>query len=112
MIHIIIKVIVTALALVLVAKVVPGITVDSLYTALTAALVWGVLNIFVKPVLSILAFPITLITFGLFSFVLNAALFGLAAYLLAGFTVAGFLPALLGSSVVTMVSTIAYRVLT
>jgi putative membrane protein len=66
----------------------------------------------VKPVLALLTFPITLLTFGLFSFVLNAAMFGLAAYLVPGFAVAGFLPALLGSFVVTVVSTVAYRILT
>ena len=102
---------VTALALVLAANVVHGITVDSLQTALIAAVVLGILNIFVKPILSIFAFPITLLTFGLFSFVINAGMFALAAYFTTGFAVAGFIPALLGSLVVTVVSTITHHVL-
>lgn len=112
MFHIIIKVVVTALALLLVARVVPGIDIGSIYTALLAALVLGVLNVFVKPILTILTLPITLLTFGLFTFVLNAAMFGLAAFLLVDFAVAGFIPALVGSLIVTVVSTIAYRILT
>lgn len=112
MFHIIIKIVVTALALLLVARVVPGVEISSIYTALLAALVLGVLNIFVKPILTILTLPITLLTFGLFTFVLNAAMFGLAAFLLTDFAVAGFIPALVGSLIVTAVSTIAYRILT
>lgn len=111
MLHLIIRIVVTALALVLAANIVPGITVASFQTALIAAIVLGIINIFIKPILSILAFPITLITFGLFSFVINAAMFGLAAYFTTGFAVAGFVPALLGSLVVTVVSTVAHHVL-
>jgi putative membrane protein len=112
MIHIAIKILSIAAALMLVAHYIPGITIDSLATAGIAALILGALNLVVKPVLALLTFPITLLTFGLFSFVLNAAMFGLAAYLVPGFAVAGFLPALLGSFVVTVVSTVAYRILT
>lgn len=111
MLHILIRVIVTAFALVLAANIVPGISVNSFQTALIAAIVLGILNIFVKPILSIFAFPITLITFGLFSFVINAAIFGLAAYFITGFAVAGFIPALLGSLIVTAVSTITHEML-
>lgn len=109
MVNLIIQVVITALALLLAAQVIPGITIASFQTALIAAIVLGILNIFIKPILSILAFPITLITFGLFSFVINAAVFGLAAYFTTGFGVAGFVPALLGSLVVTAVSTVAHH---
>ncbi len=112
MINIALKVLITAGALLLVARFVPGITVDSFTIAIVAALVLGVLNLTVKPVLLILTLPITLITFGLFSFVLNAFMFALAAYILPGFTVAGFIPALIGSFVVTVVTTALYRVFT
>ncbi len=109
MVNLIIQVVITALALLLAAQVIPGITIASFQTALIAAIVLGILNIFIKPILSILAFPITLITFGLFSFVINTAVFGLAAYFTTGFGVAGFVPALLGSLVVTAVSTVAHH---
>ncbi len=112
MFTLIIKALVTALALMLVARFIPGIAIDSFVTALVAALVLGALNLTVKPVLTILTLPITILTLGLFLFVLNAAMFGLAAWLLPGFTVAGFLPALVGSVLVAVVSTVAYRVLT
>lgn len=112
MIHMVIKILSIAAALLLVARFIPGITIDSLTTALVTALILGALNISVKPVLTVLTFPITLLTFGLFSFVLNAAMFGLAAYLVPGFVVAGFIPALIGSFIVTLVSTTAYRILT
>ncbi|MFM2374248.1 MAG: hypothetical protein RLZZ234_243 [Candidatus Parcubacteria bacterium] len=108
----VIKILSIAAALLLVARFIPGITIDSLTTALVTALILGALNISVKPVLTVLTFPITLLTFGLFSFVLNAAMFGLAAYLVPGFVVAGFIPALIGSFIVTLVSTTAYRILT
>lgn len=111
MLHLIIRVVVTALALILAANVVPGISVSSFETALVAAVVLGVLNVLVKPILFILTLPITLLTFGLFSFVINAFMFLLAAYFVTGFAVAGFIPALLGSLVVTAVSTITHHVL-
>jgi putative membrane protein len=112
MIHIAIKIVSIAAALLLVARFIPGISIDSLTAAFIAALILGALNVSVKPLLAILTFPITLLTFGLFSFVLNAAMFGLAAYIVPGFAVAGFIPALLGSFIVTVVSTLAYRILT
>lgn len=112
MIKIALKVLITAGALLLVARFIPGIAIDSFMSAVIAALVLGALNLTVKPVLLILTLPITLITFGLFAFVLNAFMFALAAYILPGFTVAGFIPALIGSIVVTFVSTVVYRALT
>jgi putative membrane protein len=112
MFKLILKVLLTACAMLLVARFVPGIAVDSFMTALAAALILGALNLTVKPVLTILTLPVTILTLGLFLFVLNAAMFGLAAWLLPGFTVAGFLPALAGSILVTVVSTVFYRILT
>lgn len=112
MINIVLKVLITAGALLLVAHFIPGIAIDSFTVAVVAAVVLGALNLTVKPVLTILTLPITIITFGLFAFVLNAFMFALAAYILPGFEVAGFIPALIGSFIVTFVSTIVYRALT
>lgn len=101
----------TALALLLVSRIVPGISVDGIYVALVAALVLGILNVLVKPILFILTLPITIITFGLFTFVLNAFMFWLAASFLDGFVVSGFLPALVGSLIVSVVNTVLHRIL-
>ena len=108
---IIAKLLLTTLTLLLVAEYVPGITVDGFYTALIAALILGVLNIFVKPILFILTFPITVLTVGLFVLVINASLFWFAASFIDGFSVTGFWPAFLGSLIVTVVSTIGNRFL-
>jgi putative membrane protein len=103
------RLIVTAFALILVAEFIPGIEVDSVLTALIAALVLGVLNAFVRPILVILTLPITLLTLGLFIFVLNAFLFWGVASFLDGFTVSGFWPALFGSIIVSIVSAIVNK---
>lgn len=106
MLRIITNVIVVAFALLLVAEFIPGIQVDSLVTALIAALILGILNALVRPVLVLLTFPITLLTLGLFIFVINAFIFWLTASFLQGFAISGFLPALVGSVIVSIVSSL------
>jgi len=86
-----------AFALVFIAKIVPGIQVKSFTTALFATFVIGLINIFIKPIIGILTLPINILTLGLFTLVINAALFGLASYLVPGFSVHGILAALFGS---------------
>lgn len=101
------KVIITALALIITAKVLPGIEISGLYTAIITAVVLGLLNITVKPILVVLTLPITLLTLGLFILVINALLFLFAASFIEGFAVSGFIPALIGSIVVSVISTLA-----
>lgn len=103
------RIIVTAFALLVVASVVPGIIITSLTSAIVAALVLGILNVLVKPVLVVLTLPITFLTLGLFLLVINAAIFLLAGHLVSGFSVTGWLPALVGSIVVSVMSSIAYK---
>lgn len=103
---------ITALSLLAAAYLIPGIVVANIYVALIAAAVLGVLNIFVRPLLILLTLPITLLTFGLFVFIINAALFWFAASFIEGFAVAGFIPALIGSLFVSIVSTVANKILT
>jgi putative membrane protein len=88
--------IVSAALLVIVALFVPGIHV-SWMAALGAAIVLGLLTAVIRPVLVVLTLPVTLVTFGLFIFVINAVLFWLAALIVPGFTIDGFLPALEGA---------------
>ncbi len=98
------RVVVNALAIMLAASIVPGIAVEGLVSALAAAVLLGLINAFVRPVLLILTLPITLLTLGLFLLVLNGFCFWLVAWLVKGFHVAGFGSALLGALVVSVVS--------
>lgn len=102
---------VTAAALLLIAQYVPGIAVGSFYTALVVAVLWGIIGWTLKPLLNILALPINLITLGLFSFIINALLFWLLATFVAGFSVAGFVPALIGSLLLSVVGWALHAVL-
>ena len=102
----------SVLILLVISEYVPGISVDSFYDALIASIVLGLLNAVVRPVLIILTLPITVITLGLFTFVINAGLFMFAASFLEGFSVAGFVPALIGSLILTVGSTIGSRAIT
>ncbi len=106
---IIIHIALVALALMGVAYIVPGISVDSFLTACIAAILIGILNVFVRPLLIILTLPVTIITFGLFVFVINALLFAAAAAFIDGFSVSGFLPALVGACLISIASTISWR---
>ncbi|MBD2343832.1 phage holin family protein [Anabaena subtropica] len=98
----------TAVALLITAHIVPGFSVRSFVAALVAVFVIGLVNAFIKPILSILSFPITLLTFGLFTFVINALTLWLASVLTpgSGFEIKGFLAAFLGSIVLSIVSSL------
>jgi len=95
---------ITAVALGAAARFVPGIHISSGFVLVVAALVLGFVNAVVRPVLLLLTLPLTVVTLGLFLFVVNAAAFGLAAALVPGFTVASLGSAILGSLVVALVS--------
>lgn len=95
---------VTAVSLFVTAYIVPGFTVTSFGAALLASVVLGLVNAIVKPILVILTLPLTILTLGLFLFVVNAITIWLAGALTPGFIVTGLLPALLGSIVLTLVA--------
>ena len=94
---IIVRWLLLAAALLLVAQVYSGVRVDDFASALIAALVLGLLNTLLRPILVLLTLPVTLLTLGLFLFVINALMFYFAAQLLRGFHVDGFGAALIGS---------------
>lgn len=107
MIYLLARWAVNAAALLLVAYLYPGVSVESLFAALIAALVLGLVNAVIRPILILLTLPATLLTLGLFIFVINALLFWFVAEIVQGFRVTGFGAALLGSilySVITLVS--------
>jgi len=103
--------ILNAVALLIVAYILPGINVASFGSALIAALVLGLLNTLVKPVLILLTLPITIVTLGLFLLVLNALVFWFAGSVLKGFQVNGFWWAMLGAFVYSIVSGVLSRLL-
>lgn len=95
----------TVLAFVLTIYLVPGISAPGGWIAvLLVALVWSAITLVIKPVLSILSLPITILTFGLFALVLNALLFWLTAGLVPGFVVAGFWSAFVGALVLSVLT--------
>ena len=95
---------INALALLVLPYVVPSVRVDNFVTALIAALVLGLVNTLIRPVLVLLTLPITLVTLGLFIFVINGLLFWFVASFLEGFRVAGFWSAVLGAIVYALIS--------
>ena len=98
-----IKWLLSAAALLLVAYLYQGVEVRSFTAALIAAFVIGLLNAIVRPVLVLLTLPVTVLTLGLFLFVINALMFWAAASLLDGFEVRGFTAALIGSLIYSVI---------
>lgn len=96
----VVRAVIAAVGLWLASLWVGGLDITDPGTLVLAAVLLGVCNAIVKPVLVILTLPITVLTLGLFLLVVNAAVLGLVALMLPGFTIAGFLPALLGAIVV------------
>ncbi|MEA5510348.1 phage holin family protein [Crocosphaera sp. UHCC 0190] len=102
---------VTAISLLIIAQLPIGVEVDDFWKALVAAIVFGILNALVKPVLVFLTIPLTIITLGLFLFVINAIVFGLAAALVQGFRLRyGFWSAMFGSVFLSIVNGLLMRV--
>ncbi len=102
MLKFVIRLLLNALALIVIAKVVPGISLGGTVSAIVAVLVLGAVNAVVRPVLILLTLPATILSLGLFLLVVNAATFGLAAWLAPGFAVHGFGAALVGSILYTL----------
>ena len=104
LLHIIVSWLLSALALWIVAKIIPGIHVSGFGDALLATIVIAVVNAVIGPILKFLALPFIFLTLGLFLLIINAFLLWLAALLTPGFRVRGFLPALAGSLVLTLLT--------
>jgi len=100
--RLLIKWLLSALALLAVAYLYSGVQVSTYTSALLAAAVIGLLNMFVRPVLVVLTLPVTIVTLGLFLFVINALLFWAASGLLSGFHVNSFFAALVGSLIYSL----------
>jgi len=96
----IVRTLVVALGLWLASEVVPGMQITGVGTLLGAALILGMVNAVVRPVLVLLTLPITVVTLGFFLLVINAAMLALVAWLFDNFTIAGFWSALFGAIIV------------
>ena len=95
---------INAVALIAVAYLMPGIAVSSFVTALIAALVLGLVNAIIRPILILLTLPATVLTLGLFIFVLNGLLFWFVGSFIEGFTVSGFWAGVFGAIVFSIIS--------
>lgn len=111
MISYIIQIIITSLVLLLMAKMVKGVEIDSWGSALFAAFILGLVNAFVKPLMVLLTIPLTIITMGLFLLVINALVLQLVAALTPGVRISGFGQAVLGSIVLTILTLLVQMVL-
>lgn len=101
------RLLIGALGLWLAALLVPGIEIQGIGTLLFAALLLGIVNAVVRPLLIILTLPVTVLTLGLFLLVINAAMLGLVASLLGDFSISGFFAALFGALILSLTGSIA-----
>jgi putative membrane protein len=108
--NLILKLIVNALVIFLVAFIVPGFHVANIFTALLIALVLGLVNITLKPILVLLTLPINILTLGLFTFVINAVLLMLVAAVVKGFNIDNFWAALLAALVISILHFLTYKI--
>lgn len=109
--NLIIRILLTAVAVVLLSKFLPGVEVASFVEAIYVAIVLGLLNALLKPILIILTLPITIVTLGLFLLVINACIILLADKFLDGFAVSGFWIALLFSLLLSLLQSILFSIL-
>lgn len=100
----IITLLVTAVSMMATAYIIPGIAVSNFSSALVASFVFGIVNAIVKPILVLFTLPATILTLGLFLFVINAICFSLAAYFTPGLTIKSFIDALFGSILLSLIS--------
>lgn len=104
--QIIVALVLNALALIITAYIVPGFHVDNFTTSILAAIVLGVVNTFIKPVLSFVTAPLSVVTLGLFAFVVNAVVLFIVSAVVPGFKVDGWVAAILGAIVLAIVATV------
>jgi len=107
----IIRILLTAVAVILIAKFLPGVSVAGFGTAIIVALVLAILNLIVKPILVILTLPVTILTLGLFLLVINAIIILLADSFISGFGVDGFWIALIFSLLLSIFQSILFSIL-
>lgn len=103
------RIVITAVVAFALSYILPGIHIDSFWTAIKLSLVLAVLNFLLKPILVILTLPITIVTFGLFLFIINALIVWFVGHLVGGFHIDGFMWALLFSLLLSLLTSLLYR---
>ncbi len=111
MINLLLRLIILTAGVFLASFLVPGVNVEGYGPAIKAAVLLGIMNLIIKPVLLVLTLPINILTLGLFTLVLNGLILWAVGSLISGFLVAGFLPALLGAVVISLLSIVLNRFL-
>lgn len=101
---IIIRLLINALAVYITSQILPGISINNFFTAITVAVILGIINTVIKPILIILTLPLNILTLGLFTFIINGFIIFLTSSLVPGFNVANFWWAILFSLVISIVS--------
>ncbi len=109
--NLLLRILLSALAVVVLAKILPGVGVDTYWTAVLVAVVLSLLNFIVKPILIIFTLPVTILTLGLFLLIINAIIILLADYLVPGFAVDGIWWALLFSLLLSILQSILFSLL-
>ncbi|MCF6131809.1 phage holin family protein [Flavobacterium wongokense] len=104
------RILITALLVLGLAKIMKGVIVDEFTTALTVAIVLGLLNFFVKPILVLFTLPVTVITLGLFLLVINTIMIQLCDYFIDGFRISSFWTAMLFSIVLSLSQSLVYQI--
>ena len=102
--YLLLRWLISALSVIVTAYVVPGVRVANFWTALVAALIIGLINALIRPLILLLTLPVNIVTLGLFTLVINALMFWLASSIVKGFDVANFTAAFLGALVFWLVS--------
>lgn len=98
--------VITALSMMITSYIIPGITINNFQAALLAAFIFGIVNAIVKPILVFFTLPVTILSLGLFLFVINAICFSLVAYFTPGLRINSFWDALFGSILVSFISSL------
>lgn len=109
--NLILRLLLTAVAVVILSEVLPGVEVAGFMSAIGVAILLGILNAFLKPILILLTLPITIMSLGLFLLVINAAIILMADAFVSGFTVSGFWVALLFSLLLSFLQSVLYSLL-
>lgn len=108
--NILLKLFVNAIIILLVAYVVPGFHVDGIWTAILVALVLGIINVTLKPILLLLTLPINIVTLGLFTFIINAFMLQVADWLIKPFRIDSFFTALIAALVIAFVHFFTHKI--
>lgn len=103
------RLLINALALIVTAAIIPGLYLGGLFTAIIAALIWGIVNTLIRPILSFFTIPLQILSLGIFTLVINALMLSLTAFLVPGFQILSFSAAFWGAIILSLISMVLTR---